>query len=74
MSIDLERRPLVAALGQELRHELDALRGIRLADRSDLTVFRWTQECGRCPMCVQDNRANSGTTRSTLIWGIPAQT
>jgi uncharacterized membrane protein HdeD (DUF308 family) len=27
MSNDLERRPLVAALGQELRHELDALRG-----------------------------------------------
>ncbi len=27
MSIDLERRPLVAALRQELRHELDALRG-----------------------------------------------
>ena len=27
MSIDLERRPLAAALRQELRHELDALRG-----------------------------------------------
>jgi uncharacterized membrane protein HdeD (DUF308 family) len=27
MGIDLERRPLVAALHQELRHELDALRG-----------------------------------------------
>jgi uncharacterized membrane protein HdeD (DUF308 family) len=27
MSIDLERRPLVAALRQDLRHELDALRG-----------------------------------------------
>jgi uncharacterized membrane protein HdeD (DUF308 family) len=27
MSIDLERRPRVAALGRELRHELDALRG-----------------------------------------------
>ena len=27
MSIDLERRPLVAALRQELRHGLDALRG-----------------------------------------------
>src|ERR1700760_4496785 len=27
MSIDLERRPLVAALRQELRHELEALRG-----------------------------------------------
>ncbi len=27
MSIDLERRPFVAALRQELRHELDALRG-----------------------------------------------
>ena len=27
MSIDVERRPLVAALRQELRHELDALRG-----------------------------------------------
>jgi uncharacterized membrane protein HdeD (DUF308 family) len=27
MSIDLERRPLVAALRQELRHELNALRG-----------------------------------------------
>ena len=27
MSIDLERRPLVAALRHELRHELDALRG-----------------------------------------------
>ena len=27
MSIDLERRPVVAALRQELRHELDALRG-----------------------------------------------
>jgi uncharacterized membrane protein HdeD (DUF308 family) len=27
MSIDVERRPLVAALRRELRHELDALRG-----------------------------------------------
>ena len=27
MSIDVERRPLVAALHRELRHELDALRG-----------------------------------------------
>jgi uncharacterized membrane protein HdeD (DUF308 family) len=27
MSIDVERRPLVAALRQDLRHELDALRG-----------------------------------------------
>ena len=27
MSIDLERRPLVAPFGRELRHELDALEG-----------------------------------------------
>jgi uncharacterized membrane protein HdeD (DUF308 family) len=27
MTIDVERRPLVAALRRELRHELDALRG-----------------------------------------------
>ena len=46
MRIDLERRPLVAALRQELRHELSALRGhwfwsvILNPDRVETRSFR----------------------------------
>src|SRR5262249_10378576 len=42
-------------------------------DRSDRAVFPWTRECGRCPRRVQESRARSRTTRSTLIWEIPTQ-
>src|SRR5512135_1065933 len=38
----------------------------------NLAVFPWPRECGRCPIQVQESRARSRTTRSTLIWEIPA--
>ena len=47
--------------------------GLRLADRANLAVFCWTQECGWCPMRVQESRTRSRTTRSTLIWEIRAE-
>ncbi len=39
----------------------------------NLVVFPWTWECGGCPMRVQESRARSRATRSTLIWEIPVQ-
>ena len=35
--------------------------------------FPWTRGCVRCPMRVQERRARSRTSRSTLIWEIPVK-
>src|SRR5688500_10387967 len=48
-------------------------RASTLPTAPNLAVFPWTQECGRCPMSVQERWARSRTTRSTLIWGIPVK-
>jgi hypothetical protein len=47
--------------------------GLCLADGATLAYFYWTQECGWCPMRVQESRTRSRTTRSTLIREIRAK-
>jgi hypothetical protein len=43
-----------------------------LVVRPKLAGFPWIRECVRCPMRVQEARARSRASRSTLIWEIPA--
>jgi hypothetical protein len=61
------------AEGRVIGGRRDIRAGLRLADRANLAVFCWTQECGWCPMLVQGSRTRSGSTRSTLIWEIRAE-
>lgn len=39
----------------------------------EFAVYPLTPECRACPMRLHESRARSRTTRSTLIWEIPAQ-
>ena len=68
--VAVRSRELAAGRAEGVRRGVRA--GIRLADRPDFAVFPSTQGCGLRPIRVQESRARSRTTRSTLLREIPA--